>query len=185
MTAQATAIMLSLVMAFTVFPMSAAAATGNGDDGTAAAEEAVTPDYEPGELIVVTEQNTSKKQMKSIVEGVDGQVDTMSALGDGSKMALIEVEEGSELEAAAELECEDEVLYVQPITAEMINCTGCRIEGVKTYFCDSLCPIRQCALSRAVESCGNCIEMNTCEKLEMVTGNNAEALDRLTKMSRE
>ncbi len=114
MTAQATAIMLSLVMAFTVFPMSAAAATGNGDDGTAAAEEAVTPDYEPGELIVVTEQNTSKKQMKSIVEGVDGQVDTMSALGDGSKMALIEVEEGSELEAAAELECEDEVLYVQP-----------------------------------------------------------------------
>ena len=71
------------------------------------------------------------------------------------------------------------------ITAEMINCAGCRIEGVKTYFCDSLCPIRQCALSKAVESCGNCIEMNTCEKLKMVTGNNAEALDRLTKMSRE
>ena len=65
------------------------------------------------------------------------------------------------------------------ITPEMINCTGCRIDGVKTPFCDSLCPIRQCALSRTVETCGNCIEMNTCEKLAMITGNNAEALERL------
>ena len=65
------------------------------------------------------------------------------------------------------------------ITTEMINCTGCRIGGVKTPFCDKLCPIRQCALSRIVETCGNCIEMNTCEKLAMITGNNAEALERL------
>ena len=65
------------------------------------------------------------------------------------------------------------------ITPEMINCTGCRIDGVKTPFCDSLCPIRQCALGKAVETCGNCIEMNTCEKLKMITGNNAEALERL------
>ena len=28
------------------------------------------------------------------------------------------------------------------ITPEMINCTGCRIEGAKTPFCESLCPIR-------------------------------------------
>ena len=65
------------------------------------------------------------------------------------------------------------------ITPEMINCDGCRIEGVKTPFCDSLCPIRQCALSKAVETCGNCIEMNICKKLEMITGNNIEALERL------
>ena len=38
------------------------------------------------------------------------------------------------------------------ITPEMINCAGCRIEGVKTPFCDSLCPIRQCALGRDVDS---------------------------------
>ena len=44
---------------------------------------------------------------------------------------------------------------------------------------NKLCPIRQCALSRIVETCGNCIEMNTCEKLAMITGNNAEALERL------
>ena len=31
------------------------------------------------------------------------------------------------------------------ITPEMINCTGCRMPGVKTVYCDSLCLIRQCA----------------------------------------
>jgi hypothetical protein len=28
------------------------------------------------------------------------------------------------------------------ITSEMINCVGCRINGVKTPYCESLCPIR-------------------------------------------
>ena len=65
------------------------------------------------------------------------------------------------------------------ITAEMINCTGCRIDGVKTPYCDSLCPIRQCALERTVETCGSCPEMENCEKLSMITGNNAEALKNL------
>ena len=30
------------------------------------------------------------------------------------------------------------------ITTEMINCTGCRIEGAKTPFCDKLCPVHNC-----------------------------------------
>jgi GNAT superfamily N-acetyltransferase len=67
------------------------------------------------------------------------------------------------------------------ITPEMINCAGCRIDGVKTPFCDSLCPIRQCALGKAVETCGDCSEMSTCEKLVMITGNNEEALKRLKR----
>jgi hypothetical protein len=65
------------------------------------------------------------------------------------------------------------------ITAEMINCSGCRIPGVKTPYCDSLCPIRQCARDKQMETCGSCPEMNSCEKLAMITGNNADALCRL------
>lgn len=38
-----------------------------------------------------------------------------------------------------------------PITPDMINCLGCRTEGVKTPFCDKLCPIRQCVLKRALQ----------------------------------
>ena len=65
------------------------------------------------------------------------------------------------------------------ITTEMINCSGCRIPGVKTPYCDSLCPIRQCAMGKQMETCGCCPEMNVCEKLAMITGNNADALRRL------
>ena len=65
------------------------------------------------------------------------------------------------------------------ITPEMIHCTGCRVPGEKTPFCDALCPIRQCAMGRQVETCGSCPEMKTCDKLAMITGNNPDAQRRL------
>ena len=65
------------------------------------------------------------------------------------------------------------------ITPEMINCVGCRINGVRTPYCESLCPIRQCALGRGVETCGDCSEMESCEKLGAITEHNSDALKRL------
>ena len=65
------------------------------------------------------------------------------------------------------------------ITPEMINCVGCRIDGVKTPYCESLCPIRQCAMGKGLKNCGGCGEMERCEKLGAITGNNADALKRL------
>ncbi len=65
------------------------------------------------------------------------------------------------------------------ITPEMINCVGCRIDGVKTPYCESLCPIRPCAMSRGLETCGSCAEMERCEKLGAIIGNNADAARRL------
>lgn len=65
------------------------------------------------------------------------------------------------------------------ITPDMIHCVGCRIEGVKTPYCDSLCPIRQCALDRKMETCGNCAEKEKCEKLGAIIGNNADAARNL------
>lgn len=65
------------------------------------------------------------------------------------------------------------------ITPDMINCTGCRIPGVKTPYCDSLCPIRQCAMQEQVETCGSCPEMKSCEKVGAIIANNPEALGRL------
>lgn len=67
------------------------------------------------------------------------------------------------------------------ITKEMINCLGCRVDGVKSPFCDSLCPIRQCALSKHVSTCGDCLNLHSCEKIKMITSSNKEALERLTK----
>ena len=65
------------------------------------------------------------------------------------------------------------------ITQKMINCVGCRIDGVKTPYCESLCPIRQCAMGRGMETCGSCGEMESCGKLGVIAENNAEALQNL------
>ena len=65
------------------------------------------------------------------------------------------------------------------ITPEQINCDGCRVDGVKTPYCASLCPIRRCALGRMVDTCGECGDKETCEKLSAITGNNPEAKNNL------
>lgn len=65
------------------------------------------------------------------------------------------------------------------ITPAMINCIGCRVDGVKTPYCESPCPVRQCALSRNVGTCGDCAELETCGKVAMIIGNNPDALRNL------
>ncbi len=61
------------------------------------------------------------------------------------------------------------------ITPEMINCTGCRIGGVKTPYCESMCPIRRCAAERKVQTCGDCADAKTCGRLAAILDNNGEA----------
>ena len=68
-----------------------------------------------------------------------------------------------------------------PILPEHINCDGCRVDGKKTVFCDRLCQIRQCAISKGYETCGDCPEMETCQTLKAVTANSPEALSNLNK----
>jgi len=65
------------------------------------------------------------------------------------------------------------------ITPPMINCTGCRIEGPKTPFCQSLCPIRKCAQTKGFATCGECSEMEHCQTLSMITCHNKQALSNL------
>ena len=67
------------------------------------------------------------------------------------------------------------------ITPEMINCEGCRVDGVKTVYCDSLCEIRQCAMKRKYETCGDCTELERCGKVAVVISNNEEARKNLKR----
>ncbi len=66
-----------------------------------------------------------------------------------------------------------------PILPEHINCQGCRVEGVKTVFCDSLCGIRQCGLKKGVMTCGDCPDMEKCQTVEAIISNNPEVLENL------
>ena len=65
------------------------------------------------------------------------------------------------------------------ILPEQINCEGCRADGVKTAYCESLCPIRQCALKKGLATCGDCPEMDTCQTVGAIIANNPDALGNL------
>lgn len=66
-----------------------------------------------------------------------------------------------------------------PILPEHINCQGCRAEGIKTMFCDSMCGIRQCALKKDVVTCGDCADLENCPIVREVLENNPSALKNL------
>lgn len=66
-----------------------------------------------------------------------------------------------------------------PIFPEHINCEGCRVDGVKTVFCDSMCGIRQCALKKDVKTCGDCSDLEKCPIVGAILENNPSALINL------
>jgi len=71
------------------------------------------------------------------------------------------------------------VLNGVEITPEMIDCVGYRIDGPKTPYRESLCPIRQCALERKVETCSACADVRACEKVGAILGSNEDAQKNL------
>ena len=66
-----------------------------------------------------------------------------------------------------------------PILPEHINCEGCRVDGMKTVYCDNLCNSRQCALKIGVTTCGNCPDLAKCQIVGVITSNNPDALKNL------
>ena len=68
-----------------------------------------------------------------------------------------------------------------PILPEHINCEGCRMDGIKTVFCENLCDIRQCALKKGVQTCGDCEELEKCRTVGEILADNPEALNNLKR----
>lgn len=53
------------------------------------------------------------------------------------------------------------------ITAATINCMGCRAEGIKFGYC-SLCEIRKCVSEKGFNTCGDCKELDSCQKVNPI-----------------
>lgn len=68
------------------------------------------------------------------------------------------------------------------ITKDMINCVGCRLEGVKTLFCNELCPIRKCTNEKKIGTYAECEKMDKCKILHPFLMNNPSALEKLNEL---
>ena len=64
-----------------------------------------------------------------------------------------------------------QVMYQAPdITAESINCMGCRVEGVKIAHCYE-CEISNCVKAKGFNTCGDCEDLETCQIISFVIQN--------------
>ena len=55
-------------------------------------------------------------------------------------------------------------LYNKEIKPDQINCDGCKPKGRKFFYCENLCKIRKCCISKDVENCAACDDY-MCETL--------------------
>lgn len=67
------------------------------------------------------------------------------------------------------------------ITPEDLRCEGCRTNGIKTMYCSSLCKIKQCAISKQYETCGNCENLEQCPMIASIAKFHKDAIDNLKK----
>jgi len=70
--------------------------------------------------------------------------------------------------------------HAPEITAETINCMGCRTDGVKFAYCDHYCEIRKCVAKKGFNTCGDCMELDECQIVGAVLMNAPDAKKNLT-----
>lgn len=70
-------------------------------------------------------------------------------------------------------------LNAAPILPELINCEGCRENGLKTVFCEHMCQIRKCAKAKSIPTCIECSDFSICQTISNFLENNPSALDNI------
>jgi hypothetical protein len=68
------------------------------------------------------------------------------------------------------------------LSYEMINCTGCREEGVKFSHCTG-CQIRNCVKTKGFETCGDCSELDSCSLVAGIHKYAPEAITNLRSLN--
>lgn len=70
----------------------------------------------------------------------------------------------------------------QGLTPDMINCTGCREEGVKFNHCYN-CEIRNCAKAKGFQTCAECDKLESCAIIGNLLKFVPEALNNLKSLN--
>ena len=72
--------------------------------------------------------------------------------------------------------------HAADLSPDMINCTGCREEGVKFSHCN-VCEIRNCVHDKGYATCGDCNEMESCALVSAVHKYVPEAIINLRSLN--
>jgi hypothetical protein len=64
------------------------------------------------------------------------------------------------------------------VSIEMINCTGCREDGVTMWYCEK-CKIRNCVSSKKFQTCAECDLMKSCLMVLKIHQYEPKALENL------
>jgi hypothetical protein len=73
-----------------------------------------------------------------------------------------------------------EMFDASNITADSINCTGCRLDGAKFSHCAD-CEIRNCVAKKGFDTCGDCKDLDVCQTVGSVLQNVPGAKENLTR----
>ena len=71
----------------------------------------------------------------------------------------------NDMEKRKEVAKEWSKLYNTELPPESINCVGCRVDGKHIGFCEDMCQVRKCGLSKNVVNCAMCNEYPDCNTL--------------------
>ena len=65
------------------------------------------------------------------------------------------------------------------ITADTINCMGCRTGGIKFAYCSDLCKIRKCVNRKGFSTCIDCKDIDKCAIIAPIFRNAPDAKKNL------
>ena len=121
MTKKITAALLSLLLAFTIWPAIPAvhAETEESSDGQSimpTAEEMLDAgEYKPDELLITFDNNISDKKVEKIIEKKDAEVEQIAEVSEGEKVAQITISENTTIEEAIQnFQNDNRIIDVQP-----------------------------------------------------------------------
>lgn len=73
-------------------------------------------------------------------------------------------------------------MFNAEITPGTINCTGCRMEGIKLVHCTE-CQVLNCVRSKGYETCADCRELALCGIVAGIHKHAPDALENLKRMN--